>query len=114
AIANKSGAFIVPSVAAVTAAAAGAAASLPPTTDYRVSIVNAPGADAYPISSFTWILIYQHQTDAAKKKKLVDFMTWAYDEGEKDAPTLDYAPLPAELLPRVKTQLAKIDIGAQR
>jgi phosphate transport system substrate-binding protein len=114
AIANKSGAYVVPSVAAVTAAAAGAAASLPPTTDFRVSIVNADGADAYPISSFTWILIYQHQTDATKGRKLVDFMTWAYDEGEKEAAALDYAPLPAELLPRIKAQLAKIDLGTQR
>src|SRR3954470_15223316 len=70
AIANKSGAYIVPSVTTVTAAAAGAAASLPANTDYRVSIVNAPGADAYPISSFTWILIYQHQPDPSKGKKL--------------------------------------------
>ena len=114
AIANKSGAYVVPSVAAVTAAAAGAAASLPPTTDYRISIVNGPGADAYPISSFTWILIYQRQPDAAKGKKLVDFMTWAYDEGEKAAGALDYAPLPAELLPRVKAQLTKIELGAGR
>jgi phosphate transport system substrate-binding protein len=96
----------------VTAAAAGAAGSLPATTDYRVSIVNAPGADAYPISSFTWILVYQNQTDAAKGKKIVDFLTWAYDVGEKNAAALDYAPLPAELLPRVKAQVAKIHIGA--
>jgi phosphate transport system substrate-binding protein len=114
AIANKSGAYVVPSVEAVTAAAAGAAAALPANTDYRVSIVDAPGAGAYPISSFTWILIYQRQPDATKGKKLVDFMTWAYADGEKEAPSLDYAPLPAALLPRVKAQLTKIEIGAQR
>ena len=65
---------------AVTAAAAGAAAKLPPNTDFRVSIVNAPGAEAYPISSFTWLLVYETQTDAAKGKKLVDFMRWALNE----------------------------------
>jgi phosphate transport system substrate-binding protein len=114
AIANKSGAYVVPSVAAVTAAAAGAAASLPATTDYRVSIVDAPGADAYPISSFTWILVYRHQKDAAKGKKLVDFLNWAYTDGEKEAAPLDYAPLPDQLLPRVKEQIAKIDLAATK
>src|SRR4051812_23418609 len=65
-IRNAKGQFVTPSIAAVTAAAAGAAAALPATTDYRVSIVNASGANAYPISSFTWLLVYRNQTDAAK------------------------------------------------
>ena len=114
AIANKSGAFVVPSVAAVTAAAAGAASALPQNTDYRVSIVNANGAQSYPISSFTWLLVYQHQTDATKGKKLVDFLNWAYTEGEKEAASLDYAPLPSELLPRLKAQIATIDLAGSK
>ncbi|MDP9203466.1 MAG: phosphate ABC transporter substrate-binding protein PstS, partial [Gemmatimonadota bacterium] len=73
AIKNKAGKFILASVPAVTAAAAGAAKTLPPNTDYRISIVDAPGPDSYPISSFTWILVYQHEKDAVKGKKLVDF-----------------------------------------
>ena len=70
-------------------------ATLPANTDYRVSIVNAQGADAYPISSFTWLLVYQQQPDAAKGKKLADFLRWALTDGEKQAAALDYAPLPA-------------------
>ena len=63
---NAAGEFVAPSIASVTAAAAGAASKLPANTDYRVSIVNAPGTGAYPISSFTWILVYQKQTDAGE------------------------------------------------
>ena len=104
---NASGAFVKPTIAAVTAAAAGAAAKLPPNTDYRVSIVNAAGKDAYPISSFTWLLVYQHQADPAKGKKLVDFVRWALTDGEKSASSLDYAPIPAvmakQLLKRLDT-----------
>jgi phosphate transport system substrate-binding protein len=109
AIRNKSGAFVAASVPAVTAAAAGAAKALPANTDYRISIVDAPGADSYPISSFTWILVYQHQQDAAKGKKLVDFLNWALTEGEKSAVTLDYAPLPAEMATTVKAKIGTID-----
>jgi phosphate transport system substrate-binding protein len=114
AVANQSGAYVVPSVAAVTAAAAGAASSLAANTDYRVSIVNAAGAQSYPISSFTWLLVYQHQADATKAKKLTDFLTWAYDEGEKTASALDYVPLPDALLSRVKEQLTKIDTNGAK
>ncbi len=108
---NASGAFVKPTIAAVTAAAAGAAAKLPPNTDYRVSIVNAAGKDAYPISSFTWLLVYQHQADPAKGKKLVDFVRWALTDGEKSASSLDYAPIPAimakQLLKRLDTVSAR-------
>ncbi len=92
---NASGEFVTPSIEAVTAAAAGA--KLPPTTDYRVSIVNAKGKGAYPISSFTWLIIYTKQADATKGKKLLDFIRWALTEGEKSAATLDYAPIPAAM-----------------
>jgi phosphate transport system substrate-binding protein len=110
AIRNKSGQFLAASVDAVTAAAAGVAKALPANTDYRISIVDAPGASSYPISSFTWILVYQHQTNAVKGKKLVDFLNWALTDGEKEASTLDYAPLPAEMATAVKARLANIDL----
>jgi len=114
AIRNKAGNFIAASVPAVTAAAAGAAAALPANTDYRISIVDAPGADSYPISSFTWILVYQHQRDAVKGKKLVDFLNWALTDGEKGAVTLDYAPLPTEMATTVKARLATIDLSGEK
>jgi phosphate transport system substrate-binding protein len=114
AIRNKSGQFVAASVAAVTAAASGVAKALPANTDYRLSIVDAPGADSYPISSFTWILVYQHQTDAVKGKKLVDFLNWALTEGEKQASTLDYAPLPAEMATAVKARVANIDLSGAK
>jgi phosphate transport system substrate-binding protein len=110
AIRNKSGQFVAASVDAVTAAAAGVAKALPANTDYRLSIVDAPGAAAYPISSFTWMLVYQKQTDAVKGKKLVDFLNWALTDGEKSASTLDYAPLPAEMATAVKARVANIDL----
>jgi phosphate transport system substrate-binding protein len=109
AVRNKSGQYVAASVPAVTAAAAGYAKSLPENTDYRISIVNAPGADSYPISSFTWILVYQHQRDATKGKKLVDFLNWALTNGESEASTLDYAPLPSDMATKVKARLATID-----
>ena len=102
---NVQGAFVAPSIASVTAAAAGASSTLPANTDYRISIVNAPGAGVYPIASFTWIILYQKQADAAKGKLLVDFLKWALTEGQAMEAPLDYAPLPesmrAALLARV-------------
>jgi len=111
---NKAGQYVAASVPAVTAAAAGVAQSLPANTDYRISIVDAPGAQSYPISSFTWLLVYQHQKDALKGKKLVDFLNWAMTEGEKSAPTLDYAPLPAEMVTTVKAKIATIDLAGAK
>ncbi len=108
---NAAGQFVAPAIASITAAAASAAEKLPPTTDYRVSIVNAPGAEAYPISSFTWLLVYQRQTDPTKSKKLVDFMKWALTEGERSAAALDYAPLPASLGAQLMDRLASIQAG---
>jgi phosphate transport system substrate-binding protein len=87
---------------------------LPANTDYRISIVNAPGGDSYPIASFTWILVYQHQNDPAKGKKLVDFLNWAYAEGEPAAASLDYAPLPDAMISKLKARLSTIHLaGAQ-
>jgi phosphate transport system substrate-binding protein len=110
AIKNKADKFVVASVPAVTAAAAGAARALPANTDFRVSIVDAPGADSYPISSFTWILVYQKQKDPVKGKKLVDFLNWALTEGEKEATPLDYAPLPGDMASNVRARLKTIDL----
>jgi len=106
AVKNANGEFVTPSIESVTAAAAGAAAKLPPNTDYRVSIVNAPGKGVYPISSFTWILAYAKQADAAKGKTLTDFLRWAMTDGQGMEAALDYAPLPEAM----RTALvAKID-----
>lgn len=110
-IKNAAGKFIAPTTESITAAAAGAVEKLPPNTDYRVSIVNAPGASAYPISSFTWLILYQKQTDAAKGKKLVDFLTWALSEGQSAAAGLDYAPLPVSLGARLMERAGTIQVG---
>jgi phosphate transport system substrate-binding protein len=112
AIKNASGKFVLPSVDAVTAAAAATAEKLPENTDYRLSIVNAAGDNAYPISSFTWILVYQQQPDSVKGKKLVDFLRWALTDGEKQATALDYAPLPESMAARLQQRIGTIKIGA--
>jgi len=114
AVRNKAGQYVVASVPAVTAAAAGAAKSLPANTDYRISIVDAPGADSYPISSFTWILAYKNQTDPTKGKKLVDFLNWALTDGEAEASALDYAPLPGEMASKVKERVATINYNGAK
>ena len=108
---NAAGQYVAPTIESVTAAAAAAAKSLPAGTDYRVSIVNATGRDAYPISSFTWILVYSSQSDATKGKKLVDFLRWAFHEGEASAGSLDYAPLPANIVAQLERRLTTIKLG---
>jgi phosphate transport system substrate-binding protein len=113
AVRNRAGKFVVASVPAVTAAAAGVATTLPANTDFRITVVDAPGADAYPISSFTWILAYQHQGDSVKGKKLVDFLNWALTNGESEAASLDYAPLPSGMIASVKAKVASIDFAAK-
>jgi phosphate transport system substrate-binding protein len=113
AVQNAAGEFVLPTIESITAAAAGIQTRLPENTDFRVSIVNAPGAGAYPISSFTWILIYQNQPDADKGKKLVDFLRWALREGDASASALDYAPLPAQLDSRLEQRLQSVAIGSR-
>ena len=111
---NAAGNFIAPSTQSVTAAAAGVAKKLPASTDYRVSIVNAPGKDAYPISSFTWLLVYQNMADAGKAKKLNDFIRWAIHDGQAMAPALDYAPLPSNMVKALDRRLrAKRAVAAR-
>jgi phosphate transport system substrate-binding protein len=113
-IKNAAGNFVGPSTETITAAAFGVAEKLPPNTDYRVSIVNAAGADTYPISSFTWILAYVNQPDSVKGRKIVDFLRWALTEGEKDATALNYAPLPASMAAQLRSRLDSIKLGSAR
>ena len=103
---NASGKFVKASTDGVTAAAAAAAKTMP--ADYRVSITNAPGADSYPISSFTWLLIPTHSTDPAKAKALADFVGWMLDHGEGEAAALTYAPLPKPVQDMVRKSIATI------
>ena len=101
---NKAGQFITASLDSVTAAATGAA--MP--DDFRVSITNADGATAYPIASFTWLLLYEHPKDAARGKAMVDFVKWALADGQKFAPSLGYAPLPQPVVEKEMQALGKI------
>ena len=69
--------------------------------DYRVSITNAPGSNAYPISSFTWLLIPAHAADPAKGKVIVDLLSWIVNSGENEVTSLSYAPLPKNVAEKV-------------
>ncbi len=106
ALKNRDGAFVLPSIASTTAAAAGAAKTMP--ADFRVSLVDAPGRDAYGICGMTWLLVYRNQKDAAKGKALVSFLKWAIRDGQKISPTLDYAPLPRSVAEMVDKALKEI------
>jgi phosphate transport system substrate-binding protein len=108
AVQNKAGGFVTATLDSVTAAAAGAAASMP--ADFRVSITDAEGKDAYPISSFTWMLLYQNPSDKQRAKVMVDFMKWALTDGQKDAAVLGYAPLPKPVVDQEMLALAKIQL----
>ena len=112
-IKNADGEWVTPTLQSVTDAAAGAVQALPANTDYRISIVNAKGKTSYPISSFTWILVYQHPTDAVKTQKLKDFLTWAYQNGESAAGSLDYAPLPASMSAALVKRLDEITVASK-
>jgi phosphate transport system substrate-binding protein len=102
---NSSGAFVKASLDSVTAAAA-SMKSMP--ADFRVSITNAPGKDAYPISSFTWLLIPQKSKDAAKGKMIADFLNWMLDSGEKMTAELTYAPLPQSVVDKVRAAIKQV------
>jgi len=99
---NSAGNYIAPSISSVSAALE--TANIP--ADFRFSMVNPPGAEAYPVAGATWLLVYQHQTDSKKGEKIDQFLKWAMNEGEKMAPPLNYAPLPPSLVKRV---IAEID-----
>jgi phosphate transport system substrate-binding protein len=93
---NMAGKFLRASIETVTAAAAAAASAMP--ADFRVSITNAPGDTAYPISSFTWLLFYENPKDKAAARTMVEFMKWALTDGQKFARELGYAPLPESVV----------------
>lgn len=108
---NSAGKFVPPSLETTTAAAAGAAASMP--DDLRVSIVNAPGDNAYPIAGFTYILVYKEQDNPDKGRALAQFLWWAVHEGEKMAAELGYAPLPPEVVAKVESKLRSMTAGGK-
>jgi phosphate transport system substrate-binding protein len=101
---NSAGQFIKPTIESVTAALA--TANIP--DDFRFSMTNAPGKDAYPIAGATWLLVYEQQKDPAKGKKLVEFLKWATTKGAKMAKSLDYAPLPENVQQRVLKRIDEI------
>jgi len=105
-IQNKAGNWVTASLAGVTAAAASAASNMP--DDFRVSITNAPGPDAYPISSFTWILVYQKQNNKEVGDQIKKCLSWALAEGQTLAPSLQYAPLPAAVVQKETAQIQQI------
>jgi len=111
-IKNASGNFITPSLESVTAAAAGA--KLPKDTDFRVSITNAPGADAYPIASFTWLLVKKDNKDPAKAKLIRDFLAWMITpEAQKMAADLHYSPLAPPVITLIEARLATLKAGGK-
>lgn len=101
---NADGQFVKPTLESVTAAMS--TAQIP--DDFRFSMTNAPGKDSYPIAGATWLLVYEQQKDAAKGKKLVEFLKWAATKGEDMAKELDYAPLPQQLRDRVLKRIDEI------
>ncbi|HEX9754335.1 MAG TPA: phosphate ABC transporter substrate-binding protein PstS [Gemmatimonadales bacterium] len=109
-VANAAGQFVEPTLDAVTAAAA--SATLPPDTDFRVSITNAPGETAYSITSYTWLLVKADNPDPAKGRAIRDFLNWMLtDEAQGMARELGYAPLPAEVAGLVRDRLATLRAG---
>jgi len=106
ALRNTSGHWVVPSIKTTSAAAAGAAKHMP--ADYRISLVNQPGKDAYPIVGFTWLLVYENQKDKAVGKKLVEFLNWELKKGQKMASALLYAPLPENVVKMVEKTIKTI------
>jgi phosphate transport system substrate-binding protein len=106
---NMSGEFVRASVDSVTAAAAAATSAMP--ADFRVSITNAPGKGVYPISSFTWLLLYENPKDKAQAKVMLDFVKWALTDGQKFCSELGYAPLPDSVVKLEMTALGKIKVS---
>ena len=104
AVQNAAGKYVTASLESVTAAAAGA--TMP--DDFRVSITNASGADAYPIASFTWMLLYQNPPDKQRSAAMVDFMKWALTDGQAFTTDLGYAPLPKEVVDKEMAALGKV------
>ena len=108
AVKNKAGKFVAASIASVTAAAAGAMKAMGPNTDFRVSITDPDGADAYPISSFTWMLVHKNYDDAAKAKAIIQYTWWGLTQGQSRCGGLGYAPIPKALQPWLEARLKSI------
>jgi phosphate transport system substrate-binding protein len=102
---NAAGAFVKPSLESTTAAAA-SVKNMP--ADFRVSITNPPGKEAYPVASFTWLLVPAQWKDANKGKIMVDFLNWMLDQGQPMATQLHYAPLPKEVADKVRATIKSI------
>src|SRR4030095_7500158 len=103
---NSAGTFVRPALDSLTAAAGGVASQMP--DNLRISITNSPSPAAYPISSYTYLLVYKEQPDQAKGKALVDFLWWAIHDGEQMAKDLLYAPLPQEVVKKAEQKVSLI------
>jgi phosphate transport system substrate-binding protein len=117
ALRNRAGEFVVPTVETIAAAAelADSAAAGGAGDEERVSLVDAPARDAYPVASLTWIVLRQQSGDSARAKALVDFLNWALTDGQREAAALDYAPLPPGIAARARARLRTVaTAGATR
>jgi phosphate transport system substrate-binding protein len=110
---NKAGVFITPTLHSTTAALAGAMHTMGPNTDFRVSITNPDGEEAYPICSMTYLLLHKTYTDPAKTRALIRYVWWAETEGQARAEPLGYAPLPTALRPWIKARLKSITVNGR-
>lgn len=109
ALRNKDGNFVMPSLEAASLTAAGV--DMP--ADYRVSIVDGAGPDAYPIATFTWLLVYEDAFDYERGKALADFLWWAIHDGQQFAPELDYVPLPERVVQQLEETLLGLTYNGQ-
>jgi phosphate transport system substrate-binding protein len=109
AVKNQAGKFMEATIESTTAAAA--AASMP--EDFRVSLTNPPGDDAYPIASFTWLLVYKDQPNEAKGRALTRFLWWAIHDGQKFPPALLYAPLPAPVVKQIEAKIKQMTFAGR-
>ncbi len=109
---NSAGTFVAPSVESTAAAAASIGSRLDEHPDFKLSIVDAPGADAYPIAAWSYVLVHQHLDDCQKARALVDVFTWSLQNGDAAARELHYAPLPDNVKSRVLDKLRAVTCGA--
>ena len=108
---NRAGHFIQASLASTTAAAAGAMSTIGQDTDFRISITDAAGADAYPIASFTWLLIPKQMTNPATARPLLEFVWWATHGGQRFTQALDYASLPQQVVRLIERRLKSVTLN---